>query len=176
MTDLGEPADERFDLVDEQGAIIGSALRGEVHGDPSLLHPVVHCVVFDASSALLLQLRAGTKRVQPGRWDLSVGGHVAQGEQVEAALAREMAEEIGVDATAAQPRFLYRYLWRTDFESELIYTYACRWDGPVRRQESEIDELRFWTLEEIAQQRGQGVFTPNLLEELSRLRAGDHLP
>jgi isopentenyldiphosphate isomerase len=167
--------DERLDLVNQQGEVIGAATRREVHGDPSLIHPVVHCAVLDARGALLLQLRALSKQVQPGKWDLSVGGHVARGEAIETALAREMNEETGIDAALARPRFLYRYLWRNDFESELIYTFTCTWDGPLRRQACEIDALRSWSLDEIEARRADDLFTPNLLEELRRLRAGGHI-
>lgn len=165
----GEPSDELFDLVDEDGQVVGSALRQQVHGNPSLLHPVIHCVVLNSRGELLLQLRALSKTVQPGKWDLSVGGHVASGEPVEAALAREMAEEIGVDAEAARPRFLYRYVWRNDFESELVSTFGCSWDGAVQRQEDEIDELRFFTRTELETEVGSGRLTPNLEDELRRL-------
>jgi isopentenyldiphosphate isomerase len=164
-------SDERFPLVDEEGRIIGSALRREVHGDPRLIHPVVHCIVIDAAGRWLLQLRSRDKDVQPGRWDTSVGGHVAFGETIEAALARELQEEIGLAAAAAAPRFLSRYLMRSAIETELVHTYTCVAAGPFVRQESEIEELRFWAPAAITAALGTGVFTPNFEEEFARYRA-----
>lgn len=164
-------SDEKFPLVDEQGQVIGSAMRSAVHGNPELLHPVVHCLVTDRQGRLLLQLRSRDKDIQPGKWDTSVGGHVGYGETIEAAVHRELLEEIGLDARLTPLQFLYRYLMRNEIESELVHTYRCHSDGPFERQESEIDELRFWSLSEIDEALGSGVFTPNFEDEYRRLRS-----
>lgn len=160
--------DETFPLVDEEGRVIGSALRSEVHGNPSLLHPVVHCLVTDFDGRILLQLRSRDKDIQPGKWDTSVGGHVALGESIQEAVRRELREEIGLDARQTDLRFLYRYVMRSDVESELVHTYACLSEGPFERQESEIEELRFWTRAEIEGSLGKGLFTPNFEDEFRR--------
>jgi isopentenyldiphosphate isomerase len=163
--------DELFPLVNEQGEVIGSALRSEVHGNPSLMHPVVHCIVVNARGDLLLQLRSRDKDVQPGRWDTSVGGHVGLGESIDHAIARELSEEIGLDAASVTLRLLYRYVNRSPIETELVHTYHCAVEGPFRRQESEIDELRFWTREQVRKALGTGVFTPNFEDEFRRFEA-----
>jgi isopentenyldiphosphate isomerase len=165
--------DERFPLVNEHGEVIGSALRSEVHGNPLLMHPVVHCLVVNASGDLLLQLRSMDKDVQPGRWDTSVGGHVGLGESIEQALARELGEEIGLDAASVRPLFLYRYVNRSPIETELVHTYQCQCEGPFERQESEIDELRFWSREQVRSALGTGVFTPNFEDEFRRFEAAN---
>lgn len=41
------------------------------------------------------------------------------------------------------------YLWRTDVECELVRTYRIRHAGPFTRQKSEIDQLGFFTKEEL---------------------------
>ncbi len=166
--------DETFPLVDESGRVIGSALRSQVHGNPALMHPVVHCLVTDREGRILLQLRSMAKDVQPGKWDTSVGGHVGLGESVETAVRREIAEEIGTDTAAAPLRFLYRYVMRNDVESELVHTYTCQSEGPFVRQESEVDELRFWTHSEIEAALGTGLLTPNFEDEYVRFRRHGH--
>lgn len=163
-------AEELFPLVDEGGALIGSVRRSVAHGDPSQIHPVVHCLVTNDRGELLLQLRGPHKDVQPGKWDTSVGGHVVLGESVEQALWRELREEVGLHAAAVELRFLYRYLNRSPIETELVYTYTCRHNGPFVRQASEIDELRFWSLRELEAAVGTGVLTPNFEHELALFR------
>lgn len=164
-------ADELFPRVDEDGNVIGSVRRKDAHGNPALIHPVVHCIVVSSQGDLLLQLRRKDKDVQPGRWDTSVGGHVAFGEPIEQALHRELLEEVGIDASRVTLRFLYRYLMRSDIETELVHTWSCTCDGPFVHQPEEIDELRFWSTGEIEASLGTGVFTPNFEDELARFRA-----
>lgn len=168
--DAMEP-EEEFDLVDETGRVVGRATRAAVHGDPSLLHPVVHCIITNGHGEMLLQKRAADKDVQPDRWDTAMGGHVDAGESIETALARELGEELGLDAAALAPTPLYRYIMRNDIESELVHTFHAIWDGPFRAQASEISALRFWTEAEIAAALGTGAFTPNFEDEYRRFRA-----
>lgn len=165
----GQGGDELFPLVDEQGRVLGSIRRSQAHGDPRLLHPVVHCLISSADDRLLLQRRSLSKDIQPGRWDTSVGGHVSFGETIEAALERELAEELGLVASALKPRFLYRYLNQNAIESELVSSYLCQSDGPFVVQASEIDEVRFWSHAEITAALGNGALTPNFEDEFARL-------
>jgi len=48
--------------VDEDGNVIGSALRRECHGNPALLHRVIHVVIVNGRGDLLLQKRSRTFR------------------------------------------------------------------------------------------------------------------
>lgn len=159
---------ELFDIVDENDHVTGTALRDEVHGNPSLIHRVAHVLVLDARGRLFLQRRARDKDVQPDKWDTSVGGHVDSGETYESAAIREMREELGIEGP--RPERLYRYLHRNSYESEMVTTYRVFWNGPIETNPEEISEGRFWKLEEI-DTANPNLFTPNFLEELSRYRA-----
>lgn len=162
------PTDEWFDLVNEDGEVVGSITRREAHGNPTLLHPVVHCVIVNRAGDLLLQRRSKDKDIQPGKWDTSVGGHVGRGEAVQDALVREVGEEVGLTITPGQARFLYRYVMQSAVERELVHTFTMVHEGPFRAQESEVDELRFWRRDEILRALGTGVFTPNFEDEFAR--------
>lgn len=162
---------EWLPIVDASGNCVGRARRREAHGNPALMHPVVHCLVRDARDGLLLQLRSHTKDVQPGKWDTSVGGHVDFGESVEQAIVREIREELGVAVPLTHLRFLYRYPMRSSIETELVHTFVMQHDGPFRAEPEEIDELRVWSHAEILSALGQGIFTPNFEDEFARYRA-----
>jgi isopentenyldiphosphate isomerase len=161
------PRQELFDIVNEADLVIGTASRAEVHGNPDLMHRVVHVLIFNSGGLLYLQKRADSKDVQPGKWDTSVGGHVDYGEDYPEAAIREMGEELSISGIT--PRSLYKYRHRNDYESEMVTTYLVRWDGAISVQPEEISEGRFWDLDEI-DAADPGIFTPNFLEELERYR------
>lgn len=157
---------EYFDIVNEEGVVIGRKSRKECHQNPDLLHRSVHVLVFNKKGDLFLQKRAQDKDIQPGKWDTSVGGHLATGETCEEAVKREMAEELGIEE--AELIHLYDYVWQTQVESELVRTYTCVYEGPIVLDRGEIEEGRFWSLQEISSNLGSGCFTPNFEEELKK--------
>ncbi len=158
---------EYFPLVTPEGVVVGKATRQECHRFTFLLHPVVHLHVFNSSGALYLQKRSMNKDIQPGKWDTSVGGHVDFGETVEAALRREVFEELGM--TDFEPVFSVRYTFRSEFEYELVHSYHTVYDGAIHPDPDEISEGRFWTLAEIRANLGKNVFTSNFEQEFARL-------
>jgi isopentenyldiphosphate isomerase len=160
--------EEWFDLVNEKGEITGKAPRSAVHGNPNLLHPVIHVHIFNKNGQLYLQKRSPNKDVQPGKWDTSVGGHINSGEDVISALKRESLEELGISVDNFQP--LYRYVMRNEFESELVHTFKLIYDGPFKINREEIQFGRFWRPAEIEKNLGKGLFTPNFEQEFQMLK------
>jgi isopentenyldiphosphate isomerase len=160
---------EMIEVVTPDGGLIGAAPRKRVHGNNQWMHRVVHVLVFDSRQRLLLQKRSLNKRVAPGKWDTSVGGHVDCGETLMAAARREMREELGI--SPEPPRFIYQYIHSNDFESELVSTYICRYDGEIRHNPEEIDAVRFWEMRDIEARLGAGVFSDNFEDEFRRYKA-----
>ncbi|MBI4842845.1 MAG: NUDIX domain-containing protein [Nitrospirae bacterium] len=157
--------EELLEVVDMDGKTIKAAPRSRVHGNPSLIHRVVHVLIFDKKGRLLLQKRSMSKDVAPGKWDTSVGGHVNAGEPVEEAVAREMEEELGIRCSS--PRFLYTYTHSNPYETEFVHTYSCVHDGEVKFQKEEIDEVRYWALDEIKIETGKGALSDNFEHEIT---------
>lgn len=159
---------EMFPIVDEEGNILDAATRGKCHDGSKLLHPVVHLHLFNSHGELYLQKRPEWKDIQPGKWDTSVGGHVDLGESVEQALQREVREELGV--TEFMPISIAHYVFESDRERELVFVYKTVFDGDVSPT-AELDGGRFWTLREIKENIGKGVFTPNFESEFQRFES-----
>lgn len=164
--DLSEK--EIFPIVDEKGNVIGKATRKECHSGSRLLHPVVHLHVLNANGDIYLQKRSIHKFIQPGKWDTAVGGHMDYGETVEQALERETREELGF--TDYEPKHLFSYVYDSEVEREMVHTFFTITDrNSFDFDPAEVDEGRFWTVEEVRQAIGTGVLTPNFEEEFLRI-------
>jgi isopentenyldiphosphate isomerase len=157
---------EILEVVDRDGNVVGLAARSELHGNPSLIHRVVHILVFNTEGALLLQKRSATKDVAPGKWDTSVGGHVNPGEELIDAAKREMEEELGI--SDAPLDFLYSHFFSNHVESELVSSFACIYDGEINYNRDEIEQVAFWDLNKIKANLGKNVFSGQFEEEIAR--------
>lgn len=158
-------AEEMLDIVNERGEPLGVAPRSRIHGDPSLIHKVVHILVINIGGDVLLQKRSMQKDVAPGRWDTSVGGHVEHGEDVTTALERELKEELGL---TGEPEFLYSYIHSNPHETELVYTYRLMHEGRgISFSREEIDEVRFWGEGEIKNAIGTKTLSDNFEDEFA---------
>jgi len=156
--------EEIFPVVDKDGNTIGEAPRSVCHdGISKLLHPVVHLHLFNSTGELFLQKRAMTKDIQPGKWDTSVGGHVSPGEKIEEALFREVFEELGLKISSAH--FIGKYIWESSRERELVNSFSVTSDETPVINPGEIDEGRYWTLDEIRSSLDKDIFTPNFEHE-----------
>lgn len=114
--------DEEFDVVDEDGKVVGSTTRDKAHKDPSLIHPVVHCWLFNSQGQVLLQKRSQNKKLGAGLWDISVGGHMNKGEKPLEGLLRELEEELGldgIDAVVAE-----KYIAQDESQTEYVYVFS----------------------------------------------------
>lgn len=157
---------EMLPAVDPEGNIIGKVSRKDAHGGTLTLHPVVHLHVMNSRGELYLQKRPVWKDIQPGKWDTATGGHVDWGETVDAALHREVAEELGI--TNFSPVPLGRYVFESKRERELVNAFKTVYDGTIIPNNDELDGGRFWKLSEIKENIGKGVFTPNFEGEFRR--------
>lgn len=167
---LQDNEEEKLPVVDMEGHVIGSASRGECHNGSMLLHPVVHLHVTDSAGRLCLQLRPSWKKVQPGKWDTAVGGHVDYGETIDAALLREAHEEIGINIDVFKPMAVSPYVFHSRIERELVYPFiVCLPEGIELYPSAEVEAIRFWTLTELAETMNTGKFTPNFENEYLNL-------
>lgn len=154
---------EWFEIVDEHDRVVGRRLRSECHGNPAYVHRVAHVLVFNSDGKLILQKRSANKDIQPGRWDTSVGGHLDPGENYLQAAQREMREELSITDVVLKP--LYPSQIRNEIESENIMTYLTVFDGEIHFDPYEIDEVKYWSNDEIVQNLGHDIFTPNFEQE-----------
>lgn len=151
---------EYLDIVDEKGIPTGKTVgRDEAH-EKGLLHRTAHVWVIrenEGRTEVLLQKRSEEKESFPGMYDTSSAGHIPAGEEPVPSALRELSEELGIDAVAAQLHyagtFHIRYekvfhgrLFR-DNEVTRVYVYTEPVDaGALTLQASEVSEVRWFDL------------------------------
>lgn len=90
---------ENFDILDCTGRKTGGVIpRDEAHRTGAW-HGAFHCLILyerDGRGYALFQKRSMDKKIAPGKFDVSVGGHYAAGEGASLAGPREMSEELGL--------------------------------------------------------------------------------
>lgn len=157
----GKPL-EFFDVIDENGEKTGKVKERSLAHREGTLHATVHIWVRrkrqDGSFDLLLQKRSSTKDSYAGCFDISAAGHVDAGEPAtdhyrQAAL-RELSEELGIRAEAAQLHYVGKrrvhHISGKDhsfIDEELSYVFI--YEEPVNENEltlqaSEVESVR-WT-------------------------------
>lgn len=151
--------DELLPKINENGIVIGSITRGEAHNGKKILHPVVHLHVFNSNGDIYLQHRPEWKTIQPNKWDTACGGHVAYGEDIETALIREVKEEIGI--TDFTPIYVDKYIFESNIDREYVYVFKTIYDKKICPNEKELNGGKFFSQQEIKNNIGKGIFTPN---------------
>ena len=151
--------EEILQLCDTEGNPSGSAPRSICHKNPDLVQMVVYLFILDSSGRIFIQKRAKDKDSWPGRWDTAVGGHVSAGEGLSDALRREAMEELGIVPGKAD--FVFRYLNRKQYETELAFVFRTVYDGPFNIDNIEVEEARFFSEKEIREKTGKDFFTPD---------------
>jgi len=90
------------------------------------------------------------------------------GESVDIALRRETQEELGI--TDFMPEKLTSYIFESTRERELVFVHKTIYDGEIHPSD-ELNGGRFWSLEEIKENLGKEVFTPNFEGEIEKVIA-----
>ncbi|MEM9653962.1 MAG: NUDIX domain-containing protein [Actinomycetota bacterium] len=145
---------EQIDIVSATGAHLRTADRHEVHHGGHW-HDVFHCVVVrpDPPARVLLQRRHRAKKAFPGLLDLSATGHLAAGETPDDGV-RELNEELGTDATAADLTYIgVRLLADDDGEGrnrERVHLYFAIDDRPIDAFSPAADEVESLVEVEVA--------------------------
>jgi NAD+ diphosphatase len=121
--------------------------------------PRVSCVFIchDGGGKILLARRSAGARDEPGAWDTGAGA-LEFGETFEAAVAREVAEEVGLRVTDI--RYVGSQPW--PFPQSLMLGFVARAEdaGDLVLDPDEIEEARWFTRDELRSGNGPRALPP----------------
>jgi len=137
--------------VDADDRETGFLSKAECHDGQGRLHRAFSLFLFDGDGKLLLQQRAGSKRLWPGFWSNTCCSHPRRGETLEFATRRRLYDELNIDAPV---EFVYKFRYRAEFggagsENELCHVYIGQVPGPVKPNDHEIAAVRFVSAAEL---------------------------
>ena len=148
-------------VVDREDNFIRNAPRKEVHSSREW-HRGSHVFLFNSRGELLLQRRNMTRDKFPGAWDCSASGHLGPGESYEEGARREMMEEILVDAPLERFVHFRMEYGPEDYMVSVLFTGEC--EELPGFDPSEIDEVAFFSKEEVTGMIARGECAPWLAE------------
>lgn len=156
---------ELFDILDCAGRRTGDTIGRDAAHAAGVWHGAFHCLIVyqrDGRGRALFQLRSLSKKIAPGKYDVSVGGHYAAGEGAEAAGPREIREELGLSVDfprlvpAGRRVFVYCFqpgIREYEFQDVFLLPLPARPEG-LLLQKDEVEGLLEMDIEQ-----GLGLFS-----------------
>ncbi|KAJ0393577.1 hypothetical protein P43SY_005146 [Pythium insidiosum] len=143
-------------IIDKDNNVIGKAERSVMRYF-HLPHRATYIVTKNSKGKYYVQRRTMIKDYCPGYLDPMAGGVVQFGETFEENCIREAEEEMGIVGVPFKDLGVFYYaddntvVWGGLFE--------CTWDGPLKLQPEEVDEVLEMSAEDILARRDE--FTPD---------------
>ncbi len=147
---------ELIDVLDENGVKTGEVLsREEIH-KKGLWHRAIVVAIINEKNEILLQQRADNKEKNAGMWDISVAGHISNGQDALSAAAREINEEVsislGYNVDVKSFRYMFSYKTQLKYSEDFIENqfydfFILRKENlsieNIKMQESEVKAIKF---------------------------------
>lgn len=150
---------EEWDVYDKHRIKTGKIVPRGAELDAGEFHLVIHVCILNAEDQMLIQQRQPFKKGWPNLWDVTIGGSALAGESSGVAAARELLEEIGYQADFSNERPAFTVNFPRGFDDFYVLKAAIDLNQLVL-QESEVQNVRWASKQEILQMIDKGTFIP----------------
>ncbi len=180
--------EELLDVLDENGVKTGEVLPRKVVHEKGLWHRAIVVAIINDENKILLQQRSKNKEKNAGMWDISVAGHLSSGQDSLAGANREISEEasvnLGFSVKVKDFRFMTSFrkiqeVSESFIERQFYDFFILRQEGlndeNIKMQESEVQAIKFVTVQELNELREKNLLVDreevynSLIEYLFRL-------
>ncbi|MFZ4581783.1 MAG: NUDIX domain-containing protein [Paludibacter sp.] len=165
--------EEWWPIVTKTGKVIGSIQSNESRNNPTeFMHPIIR-VILIKDSKIFLQKHSNNDILYPNLWDVALSNHVKMSETVEQCIDRTSYENYRVKDL--KPLLLSKYAHKNEFESNFIYLFlVCKLDI-IEINDTLIDSVKWWTIQQIEDNLKSGIFTENFVTEFETLKRSGFL-
>lgn len=144
---------ELVDVLDLNGNKTGKKIPRDIAHKDGTWHGSIHIMVINKNKNLvLLQKRCKDNRLYPDTWDVTVGGHISEGEEPLLAAKREFGEELGLNPNIYNFEFVLRKnetIIKNDIISnEIVSVYVIYSDIDINNiniQTKEVGLVKWFT-------------------------------
>lgn len=138
---------ELLDVYTIDGVKTGEVVERYKHKKSGAYYLCPHAYILTPDKRFIIQKRSGKKKYFPGIWDITCGA-AESGETSLEAILREVREELGLDLSHAEVKYIGRSIFDDCLNDVyLFYTDFCADDCAFDK--SEVEEVKAVDKEEI---------------------------
>lgn len=170
MTTEGQDLNELFDImpipetrgilsdpvplmIANKNGIFKTVTRKQAHAE-GFWHRSIGLWLFTKDGKVVIQKRSEHKDTNPGKWQMSVAGHVTSGHSVQEAVLAEASEELGLDIDSKSLQFIAactreecgsttRFGEHKDREYKFVFMAMLPDNAKLDLNPGEIDSIEF---------------------------------
>lgn len=146
---------EKLDILDESGMKTGIQESRDIVHLKGLLHSEVTAFIYTESGKILVQKRSNNKKMYNNCWS-TTGGHVLAGETNEQALIREINEELGVNVSNSDIKYVLTYKSSKTkgkvINNKFMNIYLVKISDNIDKfniQNEELSDVKYISIEEL---------------------------
>ena len=143
--------EEILDVVDENDKFVRKATRKDVR-ENVLQHRIARVIIKNSNQAFLVQKKSKNKKTFASYWDVGIAETVLSGEGYVGAAIRGLMEEVGIVGISnikLMHSFLFKIRYSSSQTNEQCKVYEILYDGKIKTQDEEIEDIKFLMIEEI---------------------------
>lgn len=151
-----------MDLIDENDNIIGKIDVEEIH-DKGILHRTTHTFIINSEGKLFCRKISSKNKIYSGYWSTSVGAHVFSDQNYDQVAEESLRTNLGINCHL---EMIGKVRVHDKYENEISATYVGYSNEKIHILNSDIEDGRFFTIDEIKELTKKHNVTPHLIISL----------
>ncbi len=164
--------EEYWPILNEKGNAIGYESKEHVYFSKKNttvstknIHPVVRVLlIFD--NKLFLKKYDSSDLCYPGKWDISISGHLLYGETFESCIRRLLS---AYNIEGNNTRHLLKYTYENEYECQQVFLNYMLVNNTTI-QKANLSNIKPWTMAQILDELSSNIFTDKLKKEFFLLK------
>ena len=139
--------DELVKIYDENGVYLNEMVCKKIAKHNNLFHKAIHLWIM-VGDKILIQQRNENKKIFPGKWDISVAGHIVGNDTSVDTVVKEVKEELGLEIKKMDFEFLYTLRRTGETKGNMFFdTYVLKLSDnfdmtSITLEESEVQDVK----------------------------------